>query len=54
MPQIADAIYTQVFRWGKNARDAGPGFFEADQWYDNLLDVCDALPCTAGMANRDI
>ena len=44
----------QVFRWGKNATDAGPGFFEADQWYDNLLDMCDAVSCTAGIANRDI
>ena len=44
----------KVFRCGKNARDAGRGFFEANQWYNNLLDVCDGVPCTAGMADRDM
>ena len=45
---------SQVFRWDKDARNGRPVVSGADQPYDDLPDVCDAVPCTEGVANRDL
>ena len=45
---------SQVFRWDKDARNGRPGVSGADQWYDDVPDMCDAVPCTEGVANRDL
>ena len=45
---------SQVFRWDKDTRNGTPGDSGADQRYDDLPDVCDPMPCTEGVANRDL
>ena len=45
---------SQVFRWDKDARNGRPRVSGADQQYDDLPDVCDAVPCTESVANWDL
>ena len=45
---------SQVFRWDNDARNGRPWVSGADQRYEDLPDVCDTVPCTEGVANRDL